>query len=109
MLRFVSPASVVQFALEDVAGSGATRHQRFEDQVGAVHTQFQDFFFSRIEAGKRFTPEDYPVIPRVTFQEEPASALVLRVLWGLLSLLALVAALLAIAWPGLRTIGRLSR
>jgi ABC-2 type transport system permease protein len=48
-LRFVSPAIVTQLALEDVAGAGAVRHQRFEAQVDTYHEQYRAYFFAHIQ------------------------------------------------------------
>ncbi len=108
-LRFVSPAIVVQLALEDVAGSGATRHQRFEEQVDAFHGTFRAFFAKRIREGTPFTTDDLAQIPKLTFIEEELRALLWRVLSGVLGLLLAAGAMLAAARPGLRKVGRLAR
>ena len=108
-LRFASPAVVVQLALEDVAGAGAARHQRFEDQVDAFHIVFRSYFTDRVQEGARFSSGDLAEVPTLAFQEESAAALLWRVLAGVFALLLAGAALLAIAWPGLKRIGRLAR
>jgi ABC-2 type transport system permease protein len=108
-LRFTSPALVVQLALEDIAGSGTARHSRFAEQVAAFHGTYRGYFATKIQAGAPFAPSDVARIPKMEFQEEPASALVGRVLSGLALLALLIALLLGCAWPGLRKIGRLTR
>ncbi len=108
-LRFLSPAMVVQLALEDVAGSGAARHQRFEEQVDAFHGTFRAWFVEKVRAGERLTVADLGALPSLTFEEEPASALVMRVMIGVLGLLLGAGAFLGVAWPGLRRVGRLTR
>lgn len=109
VLRFSSPALVVQLALEDVAGSGATRHQRFAEQVETFHGEFRGFFTPRIDAGQEFTTADLDALPKMAFQEEPAATLAGRVLVGIALLLLSVFAMLGLAWPGLRRVGRLTR
>ena len=108
-LRFLSPAIVTQLALEDVAGSGATRHQRFEAQVDAYHERFREFFFAQIRAGEPLGVNDLEAVPQLTFEEEPAGALAQRVLTGALGLLFATLLLIGLAWPGLRRVGRLTR
>ena len=107
-LRFVSPAIVVQLALEDVAGSGAARHQRFEVQTDGLHDRFQAYFNARIRAGDPLRKADLDGVPQLVFREEPATALVWRVATGVLGLLLGTAALFGLARPGRRRGGRLA-
>lgn len=109
ILRFLSPALVVQGALEDVAGSGATRHQRFANQVDGFHERFRSYFFERIRGGENLTTASLDAVPRLSFDEEPAGSLVARVLIGVLALLLLAGLLLALAWPRLQRVGPLAR
>jgi ABC-2 type transport system permease protein len=108
-LRFVSPAILVQLALEDIAGSGAPRHHRFESQADAFHDAYRAFFSERVQAGTRITSAALPEIPKFTFEEEPASDLLLRVGTALLALSLAALALVFWARPGLTRIGRLTR
>lgn len=108
-LRFVSPALVVQLALEDIAGSGAARHERFEAQVDVYRDTYRAYFVEKIRAGARLTAADRAAVPNFVFEEEATSALLGRVLAGVFTLLILGAALLAAARPGLRKVGRLAR
>lgn len=109
VLRFVSPAILVRLALEDVAGAGAARHRRFEEQVDAFHDRFRDHFFARVKAQERMTTAALGSVPRLTFDEEPPVSLAWRILLGVFGLWLGAGLLLGIAWPGLRTIGRLTR
>ncbi len=108
-LRFSSPALIVQVALEDIAGSGSTRHRIFEKQVDAHHRVFQKHFFALARSGKRFAPANTPSIPGFAFEDQPVSELVTRVAIGVFVLLLLAGLLLAGAWPALRRVGRLTR
>jgi ABC-2 type transport system permease protein len=108
-LRFTSPAIVVQLALEDVAGSGATRHQRFEEQVEQTHEEFRDFFFEHVEQEKDLQSAELEHIPRLEFEEESHGALAARLVIGILVLLLMALSLVLLALPRLRQIGRLTR
>ena len=108
-LRFLSPALVVQLALEDVAGSGMTRHRRFQDQVDGHHHRFRAFFHGPIKQGAHLTVRDLEAVPAFTFEEEPTSAMAARVLAGVAGLLIAMTVLLGFAWPALRRVGRLAR
>ncbi len=107
-LRVLSPAIMVQLALEDIAGSGAERHHRFEAAVDDFHEEFRAFFVPKIKAGTRLTRADLDALPRFEFVEEPASDLSARVLLGVFGLLLLAAILLGFAWPALKKVGRLA-
>jgi ABC-2 type transport system permease protein len=105
-LQYASPAILVQLALEDVAGSGATRHHSFREQADAYHTRFRAFFSERIQAGNRFSLKDFEAIPVFRFEEAGLWGLASRVIVSSAVLLLAALALLMIARPGLRRIGR---
>jgi ABC-2 type transport system permease protein len=107
-LRFLSPAMVVHMALEDVAGSGARRHQRFEAQVDGFHDAFRAHLFVHIKAGDRLNAAQIKAIPAFAFEEEPTGDRVTRVLLGVGGLLLAAGLLFAFALGGLRRIGRLA-
>ena len=100
--RFLSPAIVLHEGLNEVAGSGVARHQRFSEQVDAFHEAHKRFFFDRIRRGADLAPADYDAMPRFTYVEEPPASLARRVGAGLLGLALPAAALLALALAGLR-------
>ncbi len=108
-LKFLSPAMVVQLAVEDIAGSGNLRHNRFESQVDDYHEAYREFFFSRIDRDQRLGTQELRDVPRFEFAEEPTTELSLRGILGALWLVVLGTLLVGLALPGLRAIGRLSR
>ena len=108
-LRFLSPALVVQLALEDVAGSGMNRHHLFEDQADAYHARFRGFFKEPIQAERPLKTSDLSQVPGFTFEDEPITAMSARVAGGAGVLLLAVIGLLALAGPSLRRVGRLTR
>ncbi|MBL90689.1 MAG: hypothetical protein CMH56_02615 [Myxococcales bacterium] len=108
LLQFLSPAVVVQLAVEDIAGSGNLRHNRFELQVEQYHDRYRAFFFSKIEQDQRLESQDLKAIPKFDFIEESNFDLGSRALFGALWLLLLSTLLVGLALRGLRSIGRLS-
>lgn len=101
-LAFLSPAVVVREALNDLAGTGVIRHQRFRAQADRFRHEWRRFFGSRIFQGDVLTPADYEAIPRFSFQEEPRSAVYGRVLAWLAGLVCWVLAALGLVWLALR-------
>lgn len=107
-LRFLSPALVFEQALEDIAGSGAVRQARFDDQVQRFHEAWRAWFTARVRSGEPLTAVDLPTLPRFAFVEEPTGDLVSRVGAGIGALALLAVLLVGLALPRLRRIGRLS-
>lgn len=109
VLRFLSPAMMTQQALEALAGAGAHRHQRFDGQVDAFHDAHRAFYAEAVRGEKPFTVASLDAAPGFAYEEAPMATLLGRVLGGLLGLLTLVGLLMAVAWPGLKRVGRLTR
>jgi len=108
-LGYLSPALLVQLALEDVAGSGMKRHRTFQDQVDAFHADFRAHFKGPVASGRQLKSEDLATAPQFAFQEEPAGHLSRRVLSGALALFLAALLMLSLAGPSLRRVGRLAR
>jgi ABC-2 type transport system permease protein len=66
--RFLSPAMLLQNALNDVAGTGLARHREFLRQVDAYHQGWRDYFLPLVFQRTRLT--DYTGLPRFAFTEE---------------------------------------
>jgi hypothetical protein len=47
-LRFLSPAILMQDALNDISGTGTARHRHFRAQVSAYHNAWRDYFMPLI-------------------------------------------------------------
>ncbi|MGD9904434.1 MAG: DUF3526 domain-containing protein, partial [Vicinamibacterales bacterium] len=100
-LRFISPAVLMQTALNDVAGTGVARHQAFMAQVDAYHRTWRGHFTPLIVA--RTPVLDYRALPAFAYQEEALGGVGARVALGLVGLLLPAA---VIAWLA---VGRLAR
>ena len=92
-LRFLSPAIVMQDALNDVAGTGSARHRHFLAQVDRYHAGWRGFVVPLIFQKQKITALDD--VPSFSYQEERTRGLVRRVSIDLAGLLVPAT---AIAW-----------
>jgi ABC-2 type transport system permease protein len=99
-LRFLSPAILMQNALNDVAGTGTPRHQHFLAQVDAFHKQWRGYFVPMIFAKARIQSAD--ATPRFQYRDEPMRAVAGRIGAGLIGLLVPAAVLAAFGLGRLR-------
>lgn len=100
-VRFFSPAVLMQDALNDVAGTGTPRHQRFMAQVAAYHAEWRGYFTPLIFEKARIT--DVHATPRFRFRDETAGEVSGRVLW---TLVGLAGPAFVLGWIGLRRLRR---
>jgi ABC-2 type transport system permease protein len=100
-LRFLSPAILMQGALNDIAGTGTDRHRHYLAQVDAYHRQWREYFVPRIFARTQIT--DFDEVPRFTYREETTAVVAARVTVALLGLLVPA---LAVGLLGLRRLRR---
>jgi ABC-2 type transport system permease protein len=95
---FLSPAVLAQQAAVEIAGSGLHRHRRYVAAVREFIPQWLAFLVPKVFAGHRMTLADFDAVPRFSFAEEGAGALLWRLLPTYLGLLVPTALL---AWWGL--------
>jgi ABC-2 type transport system permease protein len=85
--RFLSPAVVMQETLNEIAGTGLPRYQRFREQVAQHDRRWAEFFLPRIYKNAKLTAADYDAVPRFQFVEESPIALLRRASVSLVGLL----------------------
>jgi len=95
-LRFLSPAILMQEALNDLSGTGTARHRHFVDQVDRFHAEWRGYFTPLIF--QRAQVRSFDDVPRFRFEEETTGTVSRRVGVSLAGL-GLPAALLG--WFGL--------
>lgn len=108
-LSYVSPATLMQTALEDLAGSGQARYAVFETQAEVYHGSFTQHFYGLIDTNQSFDNDGFSKVPSFNFVEEPLVDVYERVFWAALMLAGLGLLLIGLAVPRLRHIGRLTR
>jgi ABC-2 type transport system permease protein len=93
--RFLSPAILMQDALNDIAGTGTARHREFVKQVEVYHQRWRDYFIPLVFQKARLL--DYSGVPRFTYVEETLRSVARRVAVSMvgLSIPALVIGVIA--------------
>jgi ABC-2 type transport system permease protein len=86
LARFLSPAILIQDALNDAAGTGSRRHRQFTAQVEAYHERWREYFVRLIFSKSQL--EDFSDIPLFTWAEETTASVFQRVVKTLVGLLA---------------------
>jgi ABC-2 type transport system permease protein len=99
-LRLLSPAILMQDALNDISGSGLPRHRHFMEQVRAFHERWRSHFVPLIF--RKAQIERYDTLPRFAYREEPLSAVAQRVVISVMLLLVLAAVIGAAGFVRLR-------
>lgn len=92
-LRFLSPAIVMQEALNAVAGTDNSRYRHLSEQVDAFHREWQAFFLPKVLENTPLTLEDYQHFPRFVYAGPAVSETNMRLLGGLLGLVVPIAVL----------------
>ena len=100
--RLFSPAIVAQYALNDVAGTGAARYRHFVSLVEDYHADWRALFASLIVRKERLSPAAYDGFPRFTYEEEPLCAVARRSVGGVAVLAVLAAVVGAVGVRRLR-------
>jgi ABC-2 type transport system permease protein len=99
-LRVLSPAILMQDALNDISGTGIPRHQHFMQQVSEFHERWRAHFVPLIF--RKAQIDGYGELPAFAFREEPLGAAALRVAESLAAVLALAAAIAIAGFWNLR-------
>lgn len=102
--RFLSPAILVQGALNDLAGTSLGRYQHFTRQVNTFFAQWQGYFLPRVFKKQKFLSAEVASFPKYSFTEEPDAEIVSRVGVALAGLLLLSTAVLAAAYLRLKQV-----
>lgn len=76
-LRVLSPAILMQEALNDLSGTGVSRHQHFLAQVGRFHEQWRNHFVPMVLRNAEL--DGYATLPTFIYRDESLAAVVRRV------------------------------
>jgi ABC-2 type transport system permease protein len=102
-LRFLSPAVVMQEAMNALAGADRARYQHFRAQVEAYLDEWHAYSAPRSFRQIKLRSSDYDALPRFNFREESDMRVTRRAFAGLLGLLLPA---VAIGWLTLRALRR---
>jgi len=101
-LKYLSPAVLVQEALNDLAGTSYARFADFQAQVEAFAVAWKAHFTPQILKKTVFTPDALDALPRFAYQPQPAPEVARRAGSGALAVLLAAAALLGWSFSALR-------
>ena len=90
-LQYLSPVTVFEASLMQLAGSGPERYQAYRQQLEAFHGQWQSFFLPLLQQNQALLPSHFTTLPQFQFRE-PGRAELAPVLLPQLLFLALLAA-----------------
>ncbi|MEW6732067.1 MAG: DUF3526 domain-containing protein [Acidobacteriota bacterium] len=88
--RFLSPAIVMQEALNNLAGTDRQRHEQFIKQVGEFIDLWHSKFAPMVFRKERLSVVDYDKLPRFEFREEHTNEVVRRTLISFVGIGSLV-------------------
>jgi ABC-2 type transport system permease protein len=87
--QFLSPAIMMQLALNEISGTSADRYEYFLNQVYDFHSEWREYFSTKFLQRYPLKPADYDTFPAFTYEEEPFSAVLIRLMPSLLGMLIL--------------------
>ena len=100
--QFISPAIMMQLALNEISGSSADRYEHFLNQAYAFHEEWGEYFSVKFLQRYPLKPADYDQFPAFDYREEPFGTVLMRLLPSLLGMLVLLTGALLIPFLALR-------
>jgi ABC-2 type transport system permease protein len=100
--QFLSPAIMMQLALNEISGTSADRYEHFLNQVYVFHTEWKEFFSTKFLQRYPLKPADYDSFPEFSFEEEAFGAMLQRLIPSLLGMLVLFLGVVLVPFIALR-------
>lgn len=70
-LKYISPAVITQFTLQEIANQSADNFHNFNQQVQAFHQGWRDYFLPIVMANRMMTRQEMLAVPRFTYEPAP--------------------------------------
>jgi ABC-2 type transport system permease protein len=100
--QYVSPAIMMQLALNEASGTSTGRYQDFLQQAFRFRKEWNSYFAERFLKREPLRPADYDQFPRFSYQPEPAVTMWLRLVPSLLGLLVTCLGVMLVPFLGMR-------
>ena len=100
--QFLSPAVMMQLALNEIAGTSRDRYEDFLQQAAAFRTEWKNYFAGRFLRREPLRPADYASFPAFQYQPEAFGTMLLRLAPSLLGLLVLLLGVASVPFLGIR-------
>lgn len=96
-LQYLSPVTVFESSLMQLAGSGPERQQDYRNQVTAFHADWHSYFLPLLKSNQALLPAHFKALPQFSYRELGVKALTAGLIPQTLFLLVLAAVLLLVA------------
>ena len=100
--QFISPAIMMQLALNEISGTSADRYEHFLEQAYDFREEWSVFFTVKFLERAPLTPQDYGRFPAFDYREEPFATVLARLAPSLLGMLLLLTGAILIPFLRLR-------
>jgi len=100
--QYLSPAIMMQLALNEISGTNADRYEHFLHQVYDFHGEWKEYFSTKFLQRYPLKPADYDNFPAFQYSEEPFSTVVGRLVPSLLGMLILFLGVVVVPFMALR-------
>jgi ABC-2 type transport system permease protein len=100
--QYLSPAVMMQLALNEIAGTSSDRYEDFLQQAAAFRAEWNDYFAERFLRQDPLRPADYDNFPAFRYRPEAFSTVLLRLAPSLLGLLVLLLGVSLVPFVGVR-------
>ena len=100
--QFISPAIMMQLALNEVSGTSANRYEHFLNQAYDFHARWGEYFSVKFLQRDPLRPADYDRFPAFEYREEPFGTVLMRLVPSLSGMLVLLTGAILIPFLRLR-------
>ncbi len=100
--QYLSPAIMMQLALNEVSGTSADRYEHFLHQVYAYHDEWKEYFSTKFLQRYPLKPADYDEFPNFEYEEQPFGVVMMRLIPSLLGMLILFLGVMLVPFVALR-------
>lgn len=100
--QYLSPAIMMQLALNEVSGTSADRYEHFLHQVYTFHDDWKEYFSTKFLQRYPLKPADYDSFPEFNYEEMPFGMMVARIVPSLLGMLILFLGVVLVPFLALR-------
>jgi ABC-2 type transport system permease protein len=100
--QYLSPAIMMQLALNEISGTSADRYEYFLEQVYVFHDQWKEYFGTKFLQRYPLKPVDFDTFPEFNYQEQPFGAVLQRLIPSLLGMLILFLGVALVPYLALR-------
>ncbi len=100
--QFLSPAIMMQLALNEISGTSADRYEHFLEQVYDFHDQWKEYFSVKFLERYPLKPADYDAFPEFEYDEEGFAVVLARLLPSLLGMFVLLLGVVLVPTLALR-------